>query len=102
MPQFLEFALQAAVAPALVLTSHADDEGGDRPPQARPPHPFGRVGPLPRDQTTMPPQQRIWRNQRRDGIERPPAEALGLRRQSTALVVRQPELPAMQLLGVGA
>ncbi len=42
--------------------------------------------------------QRVRCDERRDGVERPPAEALGLRRQATTLVVRQPERPALQLL----
>ena len=98
MPELLEFTLNAAVAPALVLLRHPNDEGSDRPSQTGPTDPRVCVGPLPRDQPTMPSHQRVRGDERRDGVERPPAQALGLRRQATTLVVRQPELPALQLL----
>ena len=39
-----------------------------------------------------------WGHERGDRVERTAPEALGLRRQSTALIVGQPELAAMQLL----
>ena len=98
MPELPEFALNAAISPAVVLASHADDEGSERPPQTRPPDPFGHVGPLPRNQPTMPPHQRVRRDECGDGVERPAPKALRLRRQSTALIVGQPEPPATSLL----
>ena len=98
MPELLEFALNAAVAPAVVLTSQADDEGDERLPQARPTDSFGHVGPLPGNQTTMPPHQCVRGHERGDRVERAAPEALGLRRQSTALIVGQPESPATLLL----
>ena len=98
MPYLLQFALNAAVAPAFVLTGHPHNERRDGLPQARSPHAFGRVGPLPRDQPTMPPHQRIRRHQRRDRIEGPAPQGLRLRRQATALIVGQLQSPAPELL----
>ena len=59
---------------------------------------FGRVGPLPGDQTPMPPPQRIRGDESGNRVQRPSPEALSLHRQSTTLIVGQPELPATQLL----
>ena len=98
MPELSQFALNAAVAPAVVLTSHPDNQVADGLPQARPAHPPGHVGPLPGDQTAMPAHQRIGGDERGDGVERPSPEEPGLRRQSTTLIVSQPELPATKLL----
>ena len=98
MPELFQFALNAAVAPAVVLTSHADNQVADCLPQARPAHPPGHVGPLPGDQTAMPAHQRIGGDERGDSVERPSPEELGLRRQATTLIVSQPELPATKLL----
>ena len=46
----------------------------------------------------MPAHQRIGGDERGDGVERPSSEEPGLRRQSTTLIVSQPELPATKLL----
>ena len=98
MPELFQFALNAAVAPAVILTSHADNQGADGLPQARPAHPPGHVSPLPGDQTAVPAHQRIGGDERGDRIERPSPEARGLRCQSTTLIVSQLELPATTLL----
>ena len=58
----------------------------------------GRVGPLPGDQTPMPTHQRIRGDEGGNRVQRPSPEALGLHRQSTTLIVSQPELPATKLL----
>ena len=98
MSELFQFALNAAVAPAVVFTSHADNQVADGLSQARPAHPPGHVGPLPGDQTAVPAHQRIGGDERGDRVERPSPEALGLRRQATTLIVSQPELPATKLL----
>ena len=46
----------------------------------------------------MPTHQCVRGHERGDRLVRPAPEALGLRRQSTALIVGQPELAAMHLL----
>ena len=98
MPQLPQFALNAAIAPAVVLTSQADNEGRDHLPHPRPTDASGRVGPLPGDQTPMPTHQRIRGDEGGNRVQRPSPEALGLHRQSTTLIVGQPKLPATQLL----
>ena len=94
LPERSQCALNAAVAPAGVLTSPPDHQVAACLPQARPAHPPGHVSPLPGDQTAMPAHQRIGSDARGDGVERPSPEEPGRRRQSTTLTVRQPELPA--------
>ena len=98
MPTLPQFALNAAIAPAVVLTSQADNEGRDHLPHPRPTDASGRVGPLPGDQTPMPTHQRIRGDEGGNRVQRPSPEALGLHRQSTTLIVGQPKLPATQLL----
>ena len=93
-----EAPLNAAIAPAVVLASQADNEGRDHLPHPRPTDASGRVGPLPGDQTPMPTHQRIRGDEGGNRVQRPSPEALGLHRQSTTLIVSQPELPATQLL----
>ncbi len=94
MPERSQCAVNAAVVPAVVLTSPPDHQVAACLPQARPGHPPGHVSPLPGDQTAMPAHQRIGGDARGDGVERPSPEEPGRRRQSTTLTVRQPELPA--------
>ena len=97
-PSFPQCALNAAIAPAVVLTSQADHAGRDHLPHPRPTDASGRVGPLPGDQTPMPPHQRIRGDEGGNRVQRPSPEALGLHRQSTTLIVGQPKLPATQRL----
>jgi hypothetical protein len=46
----------------------------------------------------MPAQDRIQRHDRGDPAQEPSAQPMALRREPSALVVRQPQAPALQLL----
>jgi len=55
------------------------------------------MGPLERDQMPVPAHQGVRRHDRRDLVQHPPPEEVGLRRQSPTLVIGKAELPLLAL-----
>ncbi len=81
MAEVLERALDSVVAPGQVLARHPDDELCDAL----------------HDELPVPAQDRLWRDDRRELVEAPPAESGTAHRKSRSLVVGQPEFPATEL-----
>lgn len=56
-----------------------------------------RIGPFPGDQLSMPPQNRIGRDDRGHLTQPSPAQAVAAYGQSAAFIIGQPQAPATQL-----
>lgn len=93
----LECALHPVVAPGWVLARHADDELGDalhyEPSVGLP----GRERPLLRDQSSVPPEDRLRRDDGCELVEQLPAESDAANGESDAVVIVESELPFAQL-----
>ena len=98
MADLLQFSLDPTVAPGRVVGRHADDEGADRLHDARATDAFVRVGPLRCDQTVVPAQDGVRRDDRRDLGQELSTESLALGCEPPALVVGQPETLSAELL----
>jgi len=89
MIQVLQTTLDTCVAPAWVVLRHFDDQPADLLHDPGPPDPLVRIGPLRGNQTAMPGQDRVWRDDRGNSLQYPSTEWSPLRRKSAALIVRQ-------------
>jgi hypothetical protein len=97
MAEVLERALDPRVAPARIVGRHPDRETAYLHLHAGSPRPRRRARPLSRDQRTVPPENRVRRDDRRDFRENPTAEAITDRGETPTFVVTQPHPPAVQL-----
>ena len=61
-----------------------------------PPRPV-RVRPLPRDELPIPPQNRVWRDDRGDLTQPATAQPVPAHGEPTPLGIRQPQTPPTQL-----
>ena len=99
MAEVVERAPDPGVAPVAILGGHPHDEPADRvhdPWAARSATAAAVV--LPRNQLSMPAEEGIGRDQGLQVTECPPAEALCLCGQASALGVREPETARAELL----
>src|ERR1700674_420743 len=97
MSEILERPANPAVAPGGILLRHAHDEPPDLREHTRTTAPPLRVRPLPRDQLPMPPENRVWRDDRGDLTQPPTSQPVPADGEPTPLVLAQPKAPATQL-----
>jgi hypothetical protein len=99
MVQVGERSLHPGVAPRAILGRHAHHESLDLGHDVRPsgPAPEAAVV-LMGDQSPMPREQRIRRDDGPNRRERPPAERLGFRGQADTLIVGESHSPGTELL----
>jgi hypothetical protein len=94
-----ERALDPRVSPRRILCCHAQDELTDLE-QHTSWSGFPGVRPLPGDQLTMPPQQRVRGNDRGNLAQRRTTESVRQGGQPAAIVVRKTQRPVTQLMPV--
>ena len=86
MPDILQRALDPGVAPGGILFGHPDHETLDlleHAPTTWPSH----VRPLPRDQLSVPPENRVGCDDRRDLTEAATAQPVSVPRQPTTVLI---------------
>jgi hypothetical protein len=93
MPHVLQRALDPRVTPRGILPRHADDKPLDLREHAATTRPTD-VRPLSRDQLSVPPENRVGCDDRRDLTEPTTAQPVSMHRQPTALVIGEAD-PAM-------
>ncbi len=98
MPDVAERALDAAVAPAAVLSREVDDELPDLLQQARPPYALPRVRPLGCYQLPVPAEDRVWSHDRGDLHQEPSSASLARGRPSPSLLIIPSKRPSLELL----
>src|SRR5437899_7805576 len=96
--EILQRALDATVAPRWIVRGHPHNERRDLPHRPGTAGPLRRERPLPGDQAPVPAQDRVRCHDGRDLPQDPTTEWLALRRETSALVVGQPDAPPLQLL----
>jgi hypothetical protein len=99
MAQVVERFSDSRVTPARVLSDYPDDQLLDfsRGPRATWPAFLAAIV-LPGDQLSMPSKQRVWRHQGVELQEPLSADRLGLDRESTTLLIGEPQSLPAQLL----
>ena len=85
------------VTPAWILSRHPNHQASNLGEHCRSAQPLPSVGPFPRNQLAVPPQNGIWRDDGRDVLQHAPSESVPKQRETTALIIVQPQPPATQL-----
>jgi hypothetical protein len=96
MPDVRQRALDPRVAPRRILRGHPDHQAPDLGEHAAPAKP-DRVRPLPGDELTMPPQQRIGRHDRGDLAQRSTAHPERAPTERSPIRIGQAQAPPSQL-----
>ena len=97
MVELLELTLDLAVAPARVVSGHANDQCANRNHDAGPADSIVGVRPLGGDQLAVPPHDCVGRYDRRDAAEQAATEHLALCREPAPLVIGQTKALATEL-----
>jgi hypothetical protein len=97
MPNVLQGPANASVAPGWVFFGHPRDELPDLLDHAGTSEPLAGIGPLPSDQMSVPPQNRVGRHDRRDLTQRCASKTLSTHREATPLIIRESQTSAAQL-----
>jgi hypothetical protein len=90
VPQTLQRALEASVAPARILGRHAYDQAANLREHVGASRPAFRVGPLPGDELPVPAENRVGRDDRRNLCQKPPTERRAESSQAPPFVVSEP------------
>ena len=93
MAQVLRCALNPRIAPRRILCRHPNHERSKVSLQASTARTSASVGPLARDQFTVPAQNRIWRDDRRHLREQPAPQSVSQLAQPPPLVVGEAQPP---------
>ena len=98
MAELLDLTLDPVIAPERVLERQPDDKPAEQVDHRRParPSPITEVM-LGRNQLSVPPQDRVWRDDRRPLAKQFATQLFAEHRQSTALVIVQPRTLAQLL-----
>ena len=97
MTEIVQRALDPRVAPARILTGHPHHQTAYLLENPRAAWSSGRVCPLPRDQLTMPSENRLRSDDRRHLRQDPTSEPLAEDRQAAPFIIRHPQSPTAQL-----
>ncbi|MSR47715.1 MAG: hypothetical protein EXS13_11735 [Planctomycetes bacterium] len=97
VPEALERALDAVIAPGQVLAGHSDHEFSDPLHHELSIRLPVRESPLLRDELLVPALERLWRDDRRELVEELAAEGDATHGEPDAIVVAESELPAAEL-----
>jgi hypothetical protein len=98
MPDVLQRAANPRVAPRRVLLRHAHNQPPDLRKHARTNTSSFAVGPFPRDQLSMPSEDRVRSDDRRDLALHASAQSVPTNGEPTPLVIAEPKTPALELL----
>ena len=97
MPEVFQCAVDSRVTPRRIFTRDSNRALANFLHDARPSHAPSPGGPLARKKAPVPPQDRLWRDQRRHFAQGPPPETVAFRRQSAPLGIGHPQALPTQL-----
>jgi hypothetical protein len=96
-PNVLERTLNARVTPRRIVLGHPHDELPNLDHNTTTAGSLPRIRPLARHQLPVPSQQRVQRDDRREGTQRGAAEPVGAHGESPSVIVSKAQPPSTEL-----